>query len=104
MFLAAAMGLIVPAVTLAQGFSHHEGSVKWTSNGAPTETYITGGPWTLEQSGAANGLKSSGYCDGNGKQIENPETERMQPYYFPVINGYGKHLQGYFDWRPKDTN
>ena len=34
MFLAAAMGLIVPAVTLAQGFSHHEGSVKWTSNGA----------------------------------------------------------------------
>jgi hypothetical protein len=81
-----------------------EDHILWKKNGAPTETYITGGPWTLEQPGAANGLKSSGYCDGNGKQIENPETERMQPYYFPVINGYGKHLQGYFDWRPKDTN
>jgi hypothetical protein len=104
MFLAAAMGLIVPAVTLAQGFSHHEGSVKWTSNGAPTPTAITGGPWTLEQSGAANGLKSSGYCDSNGNQIGNTGTERMEPYYFPVVVGHGKHLQGYFDWRPKDTD
>jgi hypothetical protein len=65
---------------------------------------VTGGKWTLEQSGAANGLKSSGYCDSNGNQINNPGTERMQPYYFPVINGHGKHLQGYFDWRPKDTD
>jgi hypothetical protein len=29
---------------------------------------------------------------------------RMQPYYFPFITGHGKHLQGYFDWRPKDTD
>ncbi len=28
----------------------------------------------------------------------------MQPYYFPFITGMGKHLQGYFDWRPKDTD
>ena len=28
----------------------------------------------------------------------------MQPYYFPVITGHGKHLQGYFDWRPKDID
>jgi hypothetical protein len=28
----------------------------------------------------------------------------MEPYYFPVIEGHGKHLQGYFDWRPKDTD
>ena len=99
------MGLIVPAVTLAQGFSHHGGSVKVDeSNGAPTPTAITGGPWTLEQSGAANGLKSSGYCDSNGNQIGNPGTERMEPYYFPVVVGHGKHLQGYFDWRPKDTD
>jgi hypothetical protein len=81
-----------------------EDHIRWTKNGAPAETYITGGPWTLEQSGAANGLKSSGYCDSTGKQIGNPGTERMQPYYFPVINGQGKHLQGYFDWRPKDTD
>ncbi len=80
------------------------GSVRWTRNGAPAETYITGGGWTLEQSGAAVGLKSAGYCDKNGNQLGNPGTERMQPYYFPFITGNGKHLQGYFDWRPKDTD
>lgn len=78
--------------------------VQWTANGAPTETAITGGGWTLEQSGAANGLKSSGYCDANGNQVGNPGTERMQPYYFPVIQGHGNKLQGYFDWRPKDID
>jgi hypothetical protein len=104
MLLAAAFGLIVPAIALAQGFSNDGGHVTWTSNGAPTPTAITGGPWTLEQSGAANGLKSAGYCDSNGNQIGNPGTERMEPYYFPVVNGHGKHLQGYFDWRPKDTD
>jgi len=80
--------------------------VVWTSNGAPTEASITGGPWTLEQSGAAVGLKSAGYCDtATGTvQIGNPGTERMQPYYFPVTFGQGNHLQGYFDWRPKDTD
>jgi hypothetical protein len=77
---------------------------RWTFNGAPTETYITGGPWTLEQSGAAVGLKSAHYCDAMGNQIGNPGTERMQPYYFPFITGSGKHLQGYFDWRPKDID
>ena len=76
----------------------------WKKNGAPTETYITGGPWTLEQSGAAVGRKSAGYCDSKGNQIGNPGSERMQPYYFPVITGSGKHLQGYFDWRPKDID
>jgi hypothetical protein len=80
--------------------------VKWTRNGAPTDVTITGGPWTLEQSGAANGLKSSSYCDSSTppKQIGNPGTERMEPYYFPEVFGFGKHLQGYFDWRPKDTH
>jgi hypothetical protein len=28
----------------------------------------------------------------------------MQPYYFPFITGRGMHLQGYFDWRPKDID
>jgi hypothetical protein len=78
--------------------------LRWTRNGAPTETYITGGGWTLEQSGAAVGLKSAGYCDSKGNQIPNPGTERMQPYYFPSITGHGRHLQGYFDYRPKDTD
>src|SRR5713101_3431738 len=78
--------------------------VIWTSNGTPVEAQITGGPWTLEQSGAAVGLKSAGYCNSLGNQIGNPGTERMQPYYFPFISGLGSHLQGYFDWRPKDTD
>lgn len=77
---------------------------RWTSNGAPTAAAIKGGPWTLEQSGAANGLKSAGYCDAAGNQIGNPGTERMEPYYFPVVTGHGRNLQGYFDWRPKDTD
>jgi len=81
-----------------------DGPVRWTRNAAPTDASITGGPWTLEQSGAANGLKSIGYCDAKGNQIGNPGTERMEPYYFPSIAGHGKHLQGYFDWRPKDTD
>ena len=86
------------------GDEDHDKSVRWTRNGAPTEASIKGGPWTLEQSGAANGLKSAGYCDGHGNQIGNPGVERMQPYYFPFVVGHGKHLQGYFDWRPKDTD
>jgi len=79
-------------------------SITWSSNSAPSETMVSGGPWTLEQSGAANGLKSAGYCDASGNQVGNPGTERMQPYYFPSIVGKGHDLQGYFDWRPKDTD
>ncbi|MBV9611261.1 MAG: hypothetical protein JO091_02260 [Acidobacteriaceae bacterium] len=89
---------------LASGAAAQNGQNSWRAVGTATETYITGGPWTLEQSGAGNGLKSSGYCDANGNQIGNPGTERMEPYYFPFIKGTGKHLQGYFDWRPKDTD
>jgi len=94
------------ALSLAASFSAvaGEGPVRWTANSAPSETMITGGGWTLEQSGAAVGLKSVGYCDANGNQIGNPGTERMQPYYFPTIVGQGRHLQGYFDWRPKDID
>ena len=93
---------VVAAMALAGAKA--DAQVKWTRNGAPTDVTITGGPWTLEQSGAANGLKSAGYCDKNGVQIGNPGTERMEPYYFPEVFGHGKHLQGYFDWRPKDTD
>ena len=96
--------LVALAAALAALAGAQEGRDQWTRNGAPTETCITGGPWTLEQSGAAVGLKSAGYCDAKGNQAGNPGTERMQPYYFPVVTGRGKHLQGYFDYRPKDTD
>src|SRR5215469_5666339 len=59
----------------------------WTAAGAPNTVSITNGPWTLEQSGAANGLKTAGYCTTGGTQIGNPGTERMAPYYFPFITG-----------------
>lgn len=101
-------GLILLALATAawstEDHDRDDRPVRWTRNGVPTDTSITGGPWTLEQSGAANGLKSAGYCDSNLNQIGNPGTERMEPYYFPSIVGHGKHLQGYFDWRPKDTD
>ena len=91
--------LMLPALAAqAQNVTAH-----FTRNDAPTESYITGGPWTLEQSGAAVGLKSAGYCK-NGVQVPNPATQRMEPYYFPFITGTGKHLQGYFDYRPKDID
>ena len=96
-----ACAVFLPASLTAQSGN---GAVKWTRNGPPSETYITGGGWTLEQSGAAVGLKSAHYCDNNGNQVGNPGTERMQPYYFPFITGRGMHLQGYFDWRPKDID
>lgn len=97
--LATAIAGTLSLVTLA-----HADPVHWKRVSPPTETYITGGPWTLEQSGAAVGLKSAGYCDANGNQVPNPGSERMQPYYFPFITGHGDHLQGYFDYRPKDTD
>jgi hypothetical protein len=96
--------LVAFMAAFASGVQAQNGYDHWSRKGAPTETYITGGPWTLEQSGAAVGLKSAHYCDSKGNQVGNPGTERMQPYYFPFVTGSGKHLQGYFDWRPKDTD
>jgi hypothetical protein len=101
-WLRAATWLLGAAIPLTAGAA--EPAVHWTANAAPSETMVTGGGWTLEQSGAAVGLKSAGYCDSTGKQVGNPGTERMQPYYFPTIVGQGRNLQGYFDWRPKDTD
>ncbi|MBV9578011.1 MAG: hypothetical protein JO057_05415 [Chloroflexi bacterium] len=96
-----AAGMLLAAATT--GFADFD-SIHWERVEAPMETSITGGPWTLEQAGAANGLKSSGYCDANGHQVPNPGNERMQPYYFPFITGSGNQLQGYFDYRPKDID
>jgi hypothetical protein len=97
-------GALSCVMAMASSLSAQSGPAQWTSNGAPAPAAITGGGWTLEQSGAAVGLKSAGYCDANGNQIGNPGTERMEPYYFPTISGHGRHLQGYFDWRPKDID
>ena len=64
MRIAVATGTLIAMAALSTNASAHDsGSIKWTRNGAPIAAAIKGGPWTLEQSGAANGLKSSGYCD-----------------------------------------
>jgi len=80
---ACALGVVAPLAAAVAADS----PVRWSANSAPSETMVTGGGWTLEQSGAAVGLKSAGYCDANGNQVGNPGTERMQPYYFPTIVG-----------------
>jgi hypothetical protein len=42
-----------------------EDHIQWKRDGAPSETYVTGGGWTLEQSGAAVGLKSARFGPGS---------------------------------------
>jgi hypothetical protein len=104
LFLALVVALLglVPLGSAQDG----NGTIVWRVNTAPVEAQILGGPWTLEQSGTAVGLKSAGYCDSMGNQIPNQPNlyQRMEPYYFPSIVGVGRHLQGYFDWRPKDID
>ena len=75
----------------------------WTAESVPVQSHITGGPWTLEQTGASNAAPSAGYCVSGVPQL-NPGTERMAPYYFPFVTGSGKNLHGIFDYRPRSNN
>lgn len=75
----------------------------WTAATAPVEAKITGGPWTLGQGPTTKTLPSVGYCV-NGVPQSNTDTNLMQPYYYPFVTGNGKNLQGYFDYRVKDSN
>ena len=90
--------------------------VTWTATGAPIQTTLAGGPWTLPQGGPyveTDGTTTSGdpfsgttpYCS-NGVPIVNPSTtiNTMQPFYFPFVSGRGLVLQGYFDYRPRNVN
>ena len=97
--------LVTAAVLIPSLLSAHE-PIHWSLDQPAGESYITGGPWTLEQSGASQDRRAAGYCDSypNGKQQPNPGTMRMQPYYFPSIVGKGKTLQGYFDYRPRNID
>jgi len=81
--------------------------ITWTLEEPASEAYITGGPWTLEQAGASQDKRAAGYCvpfGPSGVQQPNPGTERMQPYYFPHVTGFGQHLQGIFDYRPRNID
>ncbi|GAX45495.1 hypothetical protein NIES4075_65160 [Tolypothrix sp. NIES-4075] len=75
----------------------------WTVAEDSTEATITGGPWTLGQGPTTKAIASVGYCL-NGLPQTNPGTNLFQPYYFPLTIGQGLNLQGYFDYRPKDSN
>src|SRR6266849_5007683 len=56
----------------------------WKAESIPVQSHITGGPWTLEQTGSSNATPSAGYCVAGVPQL-NPGTERMAPYYFPCV-------------------
>ncbi len=81
----------------------HSVANTWTPEGQATRATITGGPWTLGQGPTTVTAASIGYCV-NGIPKKNPGTNLFQPYYFPFTVGQGLNLQGYFDYRPKDSN
>jgi hypothetical protein len=90
--------------------------MRWTADNAPTQVTISGGPWTTKQlaaSGETDTLgvtlthKNYGYCNpfgASGVRQGNTGVATMSPYYFPMVVGTGMTLQGFFDWRDKDTN
>jgi len=91
-----------PAIT----WSNPNGSGQIT----PSVASIIGGPWVLygnvQGSGsAAQNYQSQNYCvSGNQTSNTSITPVPMQPFYFPFVVGQGLNLQGYFDYRPKDTN
>lgn len=86
---------------------------RWTADAQPKPVTINGGPWSLAQLapgtpnppavGTTLTNVTYGYC-ASGVRQGNTGVALMQPYYFPMILGSGNNLQGFFDWRPKDTN
>lgn len=101
--LVAGAALLLPATANASG-ARHGGPTTWTITGPVTAARITGGPWTLGQAPATYGSPTAGYCDAAGNVTRNPGTELFEPAYFPNVQGSGKHLTGFFDYRPKDTD
>lgn len=82
-------------------------NVQWSTTGLPQPASVTNGPWTLGQGSATLDHQNKGLCDTfpNGALQSNPGTNLMQPYYFPQIKrGLDGKLDGYFDYRIKDTD
>lgn len=97
--------------------------------GTPQVAFVSGGGWTLAQSGAqdpgsgavpypsgftgdpgplAGFCASGGANPQTGARVAEPAGESlpMQPYYFPFVTSAdgGRTLTGYFDYRPKDAD
>lgn len=102
--LAVGSALVVPATALAAGRHHGGRPTTWALSGQVTPAWLKGGPWTLGQAPATYGSPTAGYCDADGDVTRNPGTELFQPAYFPNVSGSGRHLRGFFDYRPKDTD
>jgi hypothetical protein len=88
-----------------------------------TEATIKNGPWTLHQALGRNTHDTSGiippistpynppttiygtpyanYCRF-GKVVSAQGVNPMQPYYFPFVRKNGHHLEGFFDYRPRN--
>jgi hypothetical protein len=82
-------------------------NVQWSTTGLPQPASVTNGPWTLGQGPATLDHQNKGLCDTfpNGALQSNPGTNLMQPYYFPQIKrSLDGKLDGYFDYRIKDTD
>jgi len=125
-FCAVATSSILATATLSN--AQTVPTITWSSkdSGASTTTNIIGGPWTLGNGRVVPGTDGKGdetqtlnYCGSNavvgqaasttrntsdGTINGTPSTNTFSPYYFPFIVSYGNYLQGYFDYRPKDTN
>jgi hypothetical protein len=89
--------------------------------GGPTFTYvpdsliqstIISGPWVLHEPRSSfghdasgivpsGGMPYAGYCTRSGPE-KNHGPSLMQPYYFPFVQPSGPHLQGFFDYRPRN--
>jgi hypothetical protein len=81
--------------------------VQWSTTGLPQPASVTNGPWTLGQGPATLDHQNKGLCDTfpGGTLQNNPGTNLMQPYYFPEIKrDLSGRLDGYFDYRIKDTD
>ncbi|MGH3770863.1 MAG: hypothetical protein ACRDRW_05625 [Pseudonocardiaceae bacterium] len=81
-------------------------TVRWSPSGLPQPASVTNGPWTLGQGPATLAHQNKGLCDifPGGTLQNNPGKNLMQPYYFPQVKGFGNILEGYFDYRIKDTD
>lgn len=103
--------LCTAAMTAAIGLAASPASastltVQWSPHGLPQPASVTNGPWTLGQGPATLAHQNKGLCDTfpGGELQQNPGTNLMQPYYFPKVTGFGRQLDGFFDYRIKDTD
>jgi len=82
----------------------------WSAAGAPVQSTLTAGPWTLGLYTAPHNLLTSppaqtDYCLGGAINLNaNPAASVMAPFYFPQVIGEGLNVFGLFNYRPKGQN